>query len=114
MMTVLLCAALQAPVPVARANDNRVAAGELKNGVLTLKLDVVRASFHPDRDDDPGVTLMAFAEKGKQPSIPGPLIRAPRGTEGRQPQVEHVDRVSTVDSLDPIFRFIGDFLAARR
>jgi FtsP/CotA-like multicopper oxidase with cupredoxin domain len=82
----LLCASAlnaQAPYPRIQANDNRVPAGVLKDGVLTLQLDVVRGMFHPDRDDDPGIDVLAFAEQGHAPSIPGPLIRVPRGTEIR-------------------------------
>jgi len=82
----LLCAGpLSAQAPYARiqANDNRVPAGLLKDGVLTLQLDVVRGMFFPDRDSDPGIDVLAFAEHGHAPMIPGPLIRVPRGTEIR-------------------------------
>jgi manganese oxidase len=73
----------QSPTPIIRANDNRVAAGTLKDGVLSVHLDVVRGFWHPDRDSDPGVEVLAFAEPGKQPSIPGPLLRVPAGTTVR-------------------------------
>jgi manganese oxidase len=73
----------QAPFPVAVANDNRVPAGTLKNHVLTLQLNVVRASFHPDRDGDPGIDVMVLQEEGRAPSVPAPLIRVPVGTEVR-------------------------------
>jgi manganese oxidase len=76
-------AGAQAPFPKSTANDNRTHAGALANGVLTLKLNVVRAMFHPDRDDDPGVDLLAIQEEGRAPSIPAPLIRVPVGTEIR-------------------------------
>ena len=76
-------AGAQAPLPKSTANDNRTAAGTLTNGVLTLKLHVVRAMFHPDRDDDPGVEMLAIREEGRAPSIPAPLIRVPAGTELR-------------------------------
>jgi FtsP/CotA-like multicopper oxidase with cupredoxin domain len=36
--------------------------------------------WHPDGDDAPGAELPAFAEAGKAPQIPGPLIRVPTGT----------------------------------
>lgn len=73
----------QALLPAAKANDNRSFAGTLQNGALTVHLSVVRAMFHPDRDDDPGVDILALQEDGHAPSIPAPLIRVPRGTEVR-------------------------------
>jgi manganese oxidase len=62
-------------------NDNRVPAGTLRDGVLTLRLEVRDAEWHPDRESDPGVVVRAFAEEGKPASIPGPLVRVPQGTE---------------------------------
>ena len=73
----------QSALPVAIANDNRISAGTLQNGVLTLRLEVVQAMFHPDRDEDPGVDMLALREVGRAPSIPAPLIRVPAGTEVR-------------------------------
>jgi FtsP/CotA-like multicopper oxidase with cupredoxin domain len=63
------------------SNDNRVAAGRLEGGVLTIRLEARAGEWHPDRDTDPGITVLAFAEEGKPLQIPGPLIRAPKGTE---------------------------------
>lgn len=71
----------QAPLPRIHAHDNRVPAGVMKAGVLTLHLDIMRGMFYPDADTDPGVDVLAFAEAGSAPSIPGPLIRVPIGTE---------------------------------
>jgi hypothetical protein len=42
-------------------NDNRVPAGTLRDGVLTLRLEVRDAEWHPDRESDPGVVVRAFA-----------------------------------------------------
>ena len=61
-------------------NDNRKPAGVLREGVLTLNLRARVATWHPDGDDDPGVNVQAFAERGRAPEIPGPLIRVPAGT----------------------------------
>ena len=61
-------------------NDNRVAAGVLRNGVLTLRLEARSGEWRPDRDTDSGLTVRAFAEAGKAPQIPGPLVRVPLGT----------------------------------
>lgn len=62
------------------SNDNRTPAGTLRNGVLTIRLEVREGEWHPDRDTDPALVLRAFAEPGKPPAIPGPLIRVPEGS----------------------------------
>ena len=69
-----------ANAPVAQVNDNRQPAGTLSNGRLTLSLDVVESAFQAEGDHDPVVRALAFAETGKAPQIPGPLLRAPLGT----------------------------------
>jgi FtsP/CotA-like multicopper oxidase with cupredoxin domain len=72
-----------AALPVARANDNRIPAGELKRGVLNLQLELVETTWYPEQDGGPSLSVYAFAEKGKPPQIPGPLIRVPQGTDVR-------------------------------
>jgi FtsP/CotA-like multicopper oxidase with cupredoxin domain len=64
-----------------QANDNRVPAGVLRRGVLSVRLEVRRGMWHPDGDENPGVEMLALAEEGRAPQIPGPLIRVPEGTE---------------------------------
>jgi FtsP/CotA-like multicopper oxidase with cupredoxin domain len=92
MMHLLFAAQLQAaaiasvpvsPAPVARPNDNRVPAGQLRNGVLTLDLEIRPATWHPEGPKGVGIPLYAFAEKGREASAPGPMIRVPAGTEVR-------------------------------
>ena len=68
---------------VALANDNRTPAGELKNGVLTLQLEIVEATWYPMQEGAQSLKVYAFAERGRPPQIPGPLIRVPEGTEVR-------------------------------
>ena len=68
-------------LPVVAANDNRMPAGELKDGRLTLRLELRRARWYPDRETDPFIDLHAFGEVGKTPQIPGPLVRVPEGTQ---------------------------------
>jgi FtsP/CotA-like multicopper oxidase with cupredoxin domain len=63
-----------------RPNDNRHAAGTLRNGLLQVQLEARVARWHPDGDDRPGADMMAFAEVGKAPQIPGPLLRVVAGT----------------------------------
>ena len=64
----------------AAINDNRIPSGTLRDGVLTLHLEVREVDWRPDGDDAPGLVVRAFAERGKRASIPGPLIRVPEGT----------------------------------
>jgi len=70
-------------LPLVAANDNRVAAGTMRDGVLTLQLVAVMARWYPESPDGPFVETAVFAEEGKAPSIPGPLVRVPQGTRVR-------------------------------
>jgi FtsP/CotA-like multicopper oxidase with cupredoxin domain len=72
---------ITAPVERITINDNRSAAGVAVGGVLTVRLEVREGVWHPDGESDPGLTVRAFAESGKQLSVPGPLIRVVEGTE---------------------------------
>jgi manganese oxidase len=65
----------ESALPVARANDHRTAAGKTENGVTTLRLVAHRASWHPGADTGRSLTAPAFAEEGRAPTIPGPLLR---------------------------------------
>src|SRR5687768_6333745 len=65
------------------ANDNRVSAGILRNGILTVRLEMRQGEWHPDGETETGVQVRAFAEEGKRLQIPGPLIRVAEGTEIR-------------------------------
>src|SRR5262245_40886744 len=69
-----------ANAPLAGVNQNRHPAGTLKDGTLTLSLDIVEAGYQPEGERDPVVRILAFAEPGKPPTVPGPLLRAPVGT----------------------------------
>jgi len=69
-----------APADRVVPNDNRVAAGVLRNGVLTLHLEARDGLWFPDGKDGPSLTLPMFAEVGHAPQNPGPLIRVPAGT----------------------------------
>ncbi len=65
----------------ARANDNRTPAGALRKGILILRLEIVETIWYPQQEGGPSLHVYAFAEEGKAPQIPGPLIRVPEGTE---------------------------------
>lgn len=88
----LLAAALAADVsahgaagdvgpPVIQFNDNRTAAGAVQQGVLMLRLDAVTGTWRPEKESGPSRTVHAFAEEGRAPSIPGPLVRVREGTD---------------------------------
>ena len=84
LLTAVMCAASVSSTfaqrPRLAINDNRTPAGVLQDGVLQLDLEITTGMWHPDGDDQPGIEVIAFAEKGKRASIPAPLIRVPRGT----------------------------------
>ncbi|MEO5580583.1 MAG: multicopper oxidase domain-containing protein, partial [Gemmatimonadaceae bacterium] len=63
-----------------QANDNRVAGGSLRGGVLTMRLVAQRASWYPAAEDGAVKVVETLAEKGRPPQIPAPLIRVPLGT----------------------------------
>ena len=61
-------------------HQNTASAGRLEGRTFRLELDVVESSWQPEGADDPEVPILAFAERGKSPLVPGPLVRVPRGT----------------------------------
>ena len=69
-----------ANAPMAAINQNVVSAGRLSKGTLTVALDVVEAAWQPEGAGDAVVRVLALAEAGKAPQVPGPLLRAPVGT----------------------------------
>jgi FtsP/CotA-like multicopper oxidase with cupredoxin domain len=77
-------AALRAPdKPVVRPNANTTRAGVLRGGVLTVSLEAKPTLWYLDGPDRPPEIFAAFAESGKAPLMPGPLVRAAAGTELR-------------------------------
>jgi FtsP/CotA-like multicopper oxidase with cupredoxin domain len=62
------------------ANQNHVPAGTLRDGVLTVHLEIAKGVWHPEADDGVALSLYAFGESGKPLQNPGPLIRVPLGT----------------------------------
>ena len=64
-------------------NRNEKAAGVLRDGVLTLRLEIREGEWHPDGAGTPGIKVYAFGEEGKPLQVPGPLVRIPRGTQVR-------------------------------
>lgn len=68
-------------VPEVRPNSNTERAGVLRNGVLSVTLDARTALYHINGPSRAPMTIEAFTEPGKGPVMPGPLVRAPVGTE---------------------------------
>ena len=104
----LLLAAWWTPARVSRsprrlatvaANDNRVAAGHLDGDTLALALDVAHATWKPRGPDDPGIDIESFAEAGRAPSVPGPLIRVRSGTVVRVTLTNRLDKRVVVRGL---------------
>ena len=64
-------------------NDNAHRAGHLRNGVLTVALEARNGEWHPESGTGPTYAVAAFAEGKGALQTPGPLLRAPVGTEIR-------------------------------
>jgi FtsP/CotA-like multicopper oxidase with cupredoxin domain len=67
-------------IPVMQTNDNTTAAGKIENGVLNIRLDAITGVWHPEGPNGKSVETAAFAEEGRAPTSPGPLIRVIVGT----------------------------------
>src|SRR5258707_10012471 len=74
-----LCAADRLPTIV--DNDNRSPAGELRDGVFTISLELGEGQWHPESEDGEAFRVYAFGERGRSLENPGPLVRTPQGTE---------------------------------
>lgn len=75
--------AFRAALPAVQANRNVERAGVLRGGVLTVALDAKESRFWMHGPNRPPTTIAAFSEPGKEPQMPGPLLRVPVGTEIR-------------------------------
>ena len=81
---VVLAARCQAPsagdhsLPRIAANTNQHAAGIFSEGGLTVELEIREGAFYPEDESGPSVQVFAFAERGKQLQVPGPMIRVPQ------------------------------------
>jgi FtsP/CotA-like multicopper oxidase with cupredoxin domain len=77
LMTCPLAAGLLSPIA---ANENRTPGGELRAGVLTLRLEMRKGVWHPEREDGEAIAVYAFGEVGKTLQVPAPAIRVPQNT----------------------------------
>ncbi|MEX0733528.1 MAG: multicopper oxidase domain-containing protein [Steroidobacteraceae bacterium] len=67
--------------PLVVANDNRTPAGVMREGKLALRLEARQVAWRPDNDPANTIMVLAFAEEGRPPQIPGPLVRVAQGTD---------------------------------
>ena len=63
-----------------RANDNRIAAGLMRDDTLMLQLELRQGLWYPGADSGPSQPVLAFAEAGKPLQVPGPMLRVVTGT----------------------------------
>ena len=63
------------------ANQNHAPAGILRDGELSIQLEIGKGQWHPEADDGKALSVYAFGEAGHPLQNPGPLIRVPQGTE---------------------------------
>lgn len=73
----------RAELPAIGHHDNDVAAGTLRDGELSLALEIRRGIWHPNGPFRPGTPMLGFAEPGKPLRLPGPMIRVAAGTRLR-------------------------------
>ena len=81
-------------------NQNRVAAGKLENGVLTVQLEVRKGAWRPEAEDGPQLNVQAFGEAGKTGQIPGPLMRMREGTTVHVTVANKLKQKATVYGLN--------------
>jgi len=95
---------------VARASvhQNTVPAGRAVGGKWRLELDVVESAWKPEGDNDPEVPILAFAERGRAPLVPGPLLRVPRGTRMQVSLRNRSDSALVIGGLRPGVRLTDD------
>ena len=74
------CAAKAPETLSVRPNDNRTPAGTMQDGVLSLDLELRSGRWEPEGPSRPSLQVPVFAEAGRTPQAPGPLIRVPTGT----------------------------------
>jgi FtsP/CotA-like multicopper oxidase with cupredoxin domain len=67
----------------AHGNDNTRPAGRRAGDTLDLALEARLVTWRPGGEAGPTFTVHAFAERGRDAQIPGPLLRVPVGTTVR-------------------------------
>ena len=83
IVTTVLGALPRHALPTAEPNRNVDRAGRLEHGVLSVALEAKQTQWIAVGSHQVPLPLAAFSEVGKAALVPGPLIRAPQGTELR-------------------------------
>ncbi|HZH39688.1 MAG TPA: multicopper oxidase domain-containing protein [Gemmatimonadales bacterium] len=83
LLGAMLASGKRGDLSAVRPNPNIDRAGVLHDGVLTVTLEAKQATWRIDGPNRPAQSFAVFAEPGKQPMMPGPLLRVPAGTELR-------------------------------
>ena len=99
-----------ASASVAAVNQNLISAGRRHRDTLTVALDVVEAAYQPEGIDDPVVRILALAERGKTPQVPGPLVRVPAGTTVRLSLRNRSDSALMFSGFRPALKAADDTL----
>lgn len=81
------------------ANNNRVPAGRLEKGVLTIRIEAAIGNWYPEENDGPAFQCAAFREAGGKLSTPGPFIRVPEGTSIHASVRNLLDQPLTIHGL---------------
>ncbi len=83
--------------PVIAGNDNRVPAGSADGSIVTVTLEARMGRWYPDQERRAqAITVAAFGEMDKAPTIPGPLIRVRSGTTIRVRVTNHLDSLPLI------------------
>lgn len=85
----------------ATAQPNRVAGGRWSGNTLTVSLDILESAWRPEGDREPEVPILAFAESGRSPTVPGPLLRVRRGSRVQLTLRNRSDSTIVVTGLRP-------------
>jgi FtsP/CotA-like multicopper oxidase with cupredoxin domain len=85
--------------PIIAFNDMGESAGVMRDGVLTLQLEVRAGEWFPDGPDDMMRPVLAFAEQSGRMQNPGPLIRVRAGTRVAVTVRNPLDRPLTMYGL---------------
>jgi len=87
------------PAPII-PNQNRVAAGTMKAGILNVRLEIRSGIWHPEAAEGPRLYVQAFGEEGHPAQIPGPMLRMPEGTKVHVTVANKLDTAATVHGLN--------------
>src|SRR5581483_5914546 len=98
MAATAIAVAAGSPPPIA-IHQNHAPAGVLRDGVLSLQLEIGIGEWRPEAEDGIALSVYAFGEAGKPLQNPGPLIRVPLGTEIRASVRNRLDVAVSVHGL---------------